>query len=82
MTNGTVTQIAGNDVSNFVVTVDYGNSTKTVRTRKIVLATGLQDNLPSTPGLLESWGKGIYWVCTATNDLSHPTVLTFSVPVV
>lgn len=28
--------------------------------RKIVIATGLQDILPSTPGIAENWGRGIY----------------------
>ncbi|KAF5682531.1 thioredoxin reductase [Fusarium circinatum] len=28
--------------------------------RKIVLATGLKDILPSTPGIAENWGRGIY----------------------
>lgn len=29
--------------------------------RKVVLATGLRDILPSTPGLRENWGNGIFW---------------------
>lgn len=33
----------------------------TISARKIVLATGLRDILPSTPGLQENWGKGIFW---------------------
>ncbi|GJC83129.1 putative thioredoxin reductase ARB_06224 [Colletotrichum liriopes] len=61
-TNGTVTQIAGNDAENFIVTTNGAdNSIKTLRARKIVLATGLKDDLPETPGLWENWGKGIYW---------------------
>ncbi len=28
--------------------------------RRVVLATGMRDVLPSTPGLKEIWGKGIY----------------------
>ncbi|TQN67715.1 putative thioredoxin reductase [Colletotrichum shisoi] len=62
LTNGTVTKIAGSDVENFVVkTKGADKSFKTVRTRKIVLATGLKDNLPETPGIWENWGKGMYW---------------------
>ncbi|KAF3480617.1 sulphydryl oxidase Sox [Arthroderma uncinatum] len=29
--------------------------------RKIVLGTGLQDIFPKTPGIMEAFGKGIYW---------------------
>jgi len=32
-----------------------------VGARSIVLATGLRDILPSTPGIKENWGKGIFW---------------------
>ncbi|KZF19879.1 putative thioredoxin reductase [Xylona heveae TC161] len=31
--------------------------------RKIVLASGMRDILPPTPGIRAAWGKGIYW-CT------------------
>lgn len=69
LTNGTVTKIAGSDAENFLVTTNCAdNSLKTVRTRKIVLATGLKDNLPETPGIWENWGKGIYWVCSEFPD--------------
>ncbi|TLD32805.1 hypothetical protein PspLS_00256 [Pyricularia sp. CBS 133598] len=60
--NGTVTKIDGNDQQNFAVTtVGFDNSTTTVRARKIVLATGLKDDLPETPGIWENWGKGMFW---------------------
>ncbi|KAI1429205.1 sulphydryl oxidase [Xylaria sp. FL1777] len=29
--------------------------------RSIVLATGLSDIIPGTPGLQQNWGKGIFW---------------------
>ncbi|KAK2041847.1 FAD/NAD(P)-binding domain-containing protein [Colletotrichum somersetense] len=62
MTNGTVTKISGNDTANFVVSAIWADgTTKDVRTRKVVLATGLKDDLPNTPGLWENWGKGIFW---------------------
>ncbi|KAL5877955.1 hypothetical protein ACKVWC_007097 [Pyricularia oryzae] len=61
-TNGTVTKIDGNDQQNFAVTsTGFDNSTFTVRARKVVLATGLKDDLPETPGIWENWGKGMYW---------------------
>ncbi|KAL6691469.1 hypothetical protein J3F84DRAFT_386554 [Trichoderma pleuroticola] len=63
LVNGTVTKIqpeANN--SYFTVSIDYpGNNKLTFTTRKVILATGLRDLLPSTPGLIENWGKGIYW---------------------
>ncbi|KAI1416286.1 FAD/NAD(P)-binding domain-containing protein [Hypoxylon sp. FL1857] len=61
--NGTVTNIeALNNNTQFAVATSFLNgSTSTVSARKIVLATGLQDILPSTPGLQENWGKGIFW---------------------
>lgn len=67
MVNGTVTNIAPNYNNTFLVTGDYSNgsenytSSKTLRTRKVVLATGMQDMLPSTPGIEENWGEGIFW---------------------
>jgi thioredoxin reductase len=63
LVNGTVTKIqpeANN--SYFTVSADYpGDDKLTFTARKIILATGLRDLLPSTPGLIENWGKGIYW---------------------
>ncbi|QYS95140.1 Pyr_redox_2 domain-containing protein [Trichoderma simmonsii] len=63
LVNGTVTKIqpeANN--SYFIVSANYpGDNKLTFTTRKVVLATGLRDLLPSTPGLIENWGKGIYW---------------------
>ncbi|KAL5355368.1 hypothetical protein BJX96DRAFT_183239 [Aspergillus floccosus] len=38
--------------------------------RKVVLATGLQDVLPETPGLEEIWGKGAYW-CPWCDGYEH-----------
>ncbi|KAI1389437.1 FAD/NAD(P)-binding domain-containing protein [Hypoxylon trugodes] len=61
--NGTVSSIeALNNNTQFNVATTYLNgSTSTSSTKKIVLATGLRDILPSTPGLQENWGKGIFW---------------------
>ncbi|KAM7213884.1 thioredoxin reductase [Rhypophila decipiens] len=70
-TNGTVTKITPgrNPVSPgtsfFTVTADLnttpGPTSKQLTTRKVILATGLIDVIPSTPGLAENWAKGIYW---------------------
>ncbi|EFR04488.1 hypothetical protein MGYG_07496 [Nannizzia gypsea CBS 118893] len=43
---------------NFLVTDMTG---MTYTARKIVLGTGVRDVIPSTPGLRENFGKGIYW---------------------
>jgi thioredoxin reductase len=50
------TGAAGSD-GDFLVTLEDGT---TVRTRKILLATGVQDELPEKPGFREFWGRGIY----------------------
>ncbi|KAI1372937.1 FAD/NAD(P)-binding domain-containing protein [Hypoxylon crocopeplum] len=61
--NGTVTSVAAlNNNTLFSVTTTYPNGTSGVASaRKVVLATGLRDILPSTPGVRENWGKGIFW---------------------
>ncbi|KAI1207289.1 FAD/NAD(P)-binding domain-containing protein [Annulohypoxylon truncatum] len=61
--NGTVTSIESlNNNTQFNVATSWLNGTTgTVSARKIVLATGLRDILPSTPGIEENWGKGIFW---------------------
>ncbi|KAJ5902877.1 FAD-dependent pyridine nucleotide-disulfide oxidoreductase, partial [Penicillium taxi] len=46
------------DFSAFIVTDDTGSN---FTARKIVLGTGLKDLLPSTPGLQDAFGKGIFW---------------------
>lgn len=68
MTNGTVTAIKddtpqGSNNTLFTVTSSFPNGTAaaTHRARKVVLATGLRDLLPSTPGIQENWGRGIFW---------------------
>ncbi|KAF7596600.1 hypothetical protein BBP40_001001 [Aspergillus hancockii] len=38
--------------------------------RKLVLGTGLVDDLPDTPGLQEAWGKGVYW-CPWCDGYEH-----------
>ncbi|KAI0016173.1 FAD/NAD(P)-binding domain-containing protein [Xylariomycetidae sp. FL0641] len=60
--NGTVTGIEANDDGTFTVQATYlDGQESTVGAKKIVLATGLEDILPSTPGIEKNWGKGIYW---------------------
>ena len=61
MMNGTVETIVpeGNNTY-FTVKLSGG---KQYESKKVILATGLKDDLPSTPGLATGWGKGIY--CTS-----------------
>lgn len=67
MVNGTVTSAqlqnstAGGDPS-FTARVTYPSGEEAVLTaRSVVLATGLRDLIPGTPGLQESWGQAVYW---------------------
>lgn len=50
------TNASGSD-GDFEVTLEGGGS---VLARKLVLATGVTDDLPDRPGFGELWGKGIY----------------------
>src|SRR6478736_438417 len=66
MENATVTDIKNKgkkgEFTQFSLSVDYpGQPTKQITARKVVLATGLKDILPETPGIAENWGKGIFW---------------------
>ncbi|KAL8285773.1 hypothetical protein RB597_002711 [Gaeumannomyces tritici] len=73
--NGTVSRISGNDTDHFVVTTTgFDGRTFDVRSRKVVLATGLKDNLPQTPGMWENWGKGLYWCpwCDGNEHADQP----------
>ncbi|KAK5994133.1 putative thioredoxin reductase [Cladobotryum mycophilum] len=63
LVNGTVTKITPQaNNTYFKVDATYpGDKSVSFTTRKVVLATGMRDLLPSTPGLMENWGNGIYW---------------------
>ncbi|KIW12786.1 hypothetical protein PV08_07973 [Exophiala spinifera] len=67
MTNGTVTQIAKLNSSTFSIVDADGNH---YTSRKVVVATGLRDILPSTPGIAENWARGIYW-CPWCDGYEH-----------
>ncbi|MGO1539530.1 MAG: FAD-dependent oxidoreductase [Leucobacter sp.] len=53
---GRVTGIAGT-IDDFTVEVDAG--AQQVRARRLILATGLVDDLPDIPGVAEGWGKSV-----------------------
>lgn len=68
MKNGTVTSIVSvNDGTSFITTDASGQN---YTSRKIVLATGLRDVLPDTPGIKEAWSRGIYW-CPWCDGYEH-----------
>ncbi|ODH45320.1 hypothetical protein ACO22_00198 [Paracoccidioides brasiliensis] len=79
MRNGTVLHIT--QVNNVTGQLPYFkvniNFTDTIppsivnrRARKIVLATGIEDILPNTPGIDEAWSRGIYW-CPWCDGFEH-----------
>lgn len=73
MTNGTVTKIQPGDESGSKFTVSTKSESgeeKQVEAKKIVLATGLRDILPSTPGIEDGWGQGIFW-CPWCDGTEH-----------
>jgi thioredoxin reductase len=55
LVDGTVTRVARLD-DGFVVSLDDG---RTVRARRLLVTTGLVDELPDLPGLRERWGRDV-----------------------
>ena len=67
MVNATVDSITPVDNgAYFRVTADGKDYTG----RRVILGTGVVDVLPSTPGIKEAWGKGIYW-CPWCDGYEH-----------
>lgn len=54
--DGSVAAVTGSVTAGFTVELDDGRQ---VLTRRIVLATGLTDELPDIPGVREHWGRGV-----------------------
>ena len=50
------------------IEVDTANGT--IRTRRLLVATGLDDELPNIPGLHEQWGRGVV-VCPYCDGWEH-----------
>ncbi|KAF5712839.1 thioredoxin reductase [Fusarium mundagurra] len=70
--NGTVTRIEPEANYTFfnVSSTLLDGTTCFYTARKVILATGLRDLLPETPGLQENFGKGIYW-CPYCDGIEH-----------
>ncbi|RKF75083.1 putative thioredoxin reductase [Golovinomyces cichoracearum] len=78
--NETVVSILrSNDSSFFITTVSSG---KKYMSRKIILATGIHDILPDTPGIKEAWGRGMYWCawCDSWEHRDQPIGVIASLP--
>jgi len=67
MQNGTVVSISVMNDTTFTVTDDAGH---VYTSQKVVLATGVKDLVPLTPGLPENWSKGIFW-CPWCDGYEH-----------
>ncbi|ELR08279.1 hypothetical protein VC83_08378 [Pseudogymnoascus destructans] len=59
--------VSQNNGSSFLTTDNLG---QTYTSRKIILATGLRDILPETPGIKEAWSRGIFW-CPWCDGYEH-----------
>jgi thioredoxin reductase len=76
MTNGTVTKIEpqpeDDGATYFKVSATFPDSRgdATLWTRKVVLATGIRDRLPNTPGIAENFGHGVFW-CPWCDGIEH-----------
>ena len=58
MMNGTVSSIVPGENNTYFTITDADG--KQHLAKKVILATGMKDLLPDTPGLAAGWGKGIY----------------------
>ncbi|KAL9064042.1 MAG: hypothetical protein Q9161_009125 [Pseudevernia consocians] len=59
MMNGTVSSIVPKNNNTYFTTTDVEG--KQYLSKKVILATGMKDLLPSTPGLAAGWGSGCPW---------------------
>ena len=70
ISNATVTAIEqiGEDTEAYYEVTDDSNEIYTAR--KIVMASGMKDVLPQTPGLADAWSRGVYW-CPWCDGYEH-----------
>ena len=50
--------------------IEVDTASGTIRTRRLLVATGLDDELPDIPGLREQWGRGVV-VCPYCDGWEH-----------
>ncbi|GAP84680.1 putative sulphydryl oxidase [Rosellinia necatrix] len=81
MVNGTVTKIDVPENNGtvqeqpFTVHATFpSGEVVTVGAKGVILATGVEDIIPNTPGVKEAWGKGIYWCpwCDGNEHADQP----------
>lgn len=72
MINGTITRIQPGKSKKYFTATGTNNEGKTTEytAKKIILATGLRDLIPDTPGLKENWAKGIC-ICEFCDGYEH-----------
>ncbi|KAI5239937.1 hypothetical protein E4T43_06440 [Aureobasidium subglaciale] len=68
MYNTTIANITSLNNGTYFVAVD--NAGRQFTGRRVILATGLTDVMPTTPGVAENFGKGIYW-CPWCDGYEH-----------
>lgn len=66
--NGTVSSVKAEGNGSYFTTTDAEG--KQYLSKKVILATGMKDELSDTPGLAAAWGKGIY--CKRSVHKLHP----------
>lgn len=70
MKNATVTSVVSTNTTNVTAFLTTDSSGMTYSSRKVILATGLNDVLPETPGVREAWSRGIWW-CPWCDGYEH-----------
>lgn len=76
MTNGTVTNITAHNTTypSFTVEATLPSGQTSLTARSVILATGIRDILPDTPGIADAWARGIYWCpwCDGNEHADQP----------
>lgn len=74
MTNGTVTSITSQNTTEgsplYTAHITGAGLNGTIQAKSVILGTGVVDTIPNTPGLMDNWGKGIYW-CPWCDGTEH-----------
>lgn len=70
MKNATITDIVPFQEEGFGYFVAIDNSSVSHTARRVILGTGVTDVLPSTPGVVNAFGRGMYW-CPWCDGYEH-----------